>query len=84
MFPGGSYFLCNDLKHSSESTTEWLKKKRVKVIQNSDLSLMLWWDLEKAVLRQMYTNLREQKQFYKEEWTETPQQQIPRTRYDYV
>lgn len=45
---------------------------------------MLWWDLEKAVLKQMFTNLREQKQFYKEEWTETPQQQIPRTRCDYV
>ena len=45
----------NDPKHSSKSTTECLKKKRIKVLQWSsqspDLKLieMLWWDLKRAV-----------------------------------
>ena len=44
----------NDPKHSSKSTTECLKKKRIKVLQWSsqspDLNLteMLWWDLKRA------------------------------------
>ena len=49
----------NDPKHSSRSTTECLKKKRIKVLQWSsqspDLSLteMLWLDLQRAVHKPM-------------------------------
>ena len=49
----------NDPKHSSKSTTECVKKKRIKVLQWSsqtlDLTLaeMLWWDLKRAVHKPM-------------------------------
>jgi len=49
----------NDPKHSSSSTTECVKKKRIKVLQWSsqspDLNLteMLWWDLKRAVYEPM-------------------------------
>jgi len=48
----------NDPKLTSKSTTEWLKKKRIKVLhwpsQSPDLNTteMLWQDLKKALHNQ--------------------------------
>ena len=52
----------NNPKHGSESTTESLKKKTIKVLlwssHSQDLSLMemLWWALNRAVQKQLYAD----------------------------
>lgn len=62
----------NDLKHSSKSTTEWLKKKRVEALQwpsqSPDLGLteMLSWDFKNSVHKQILANFNELKHHYKE------------------
>ena len=64
-----------DPKHSSKSTTECLKKKRIKVFRSSpDLSLieMLWWDLKRAVHKSVSAHVNESKQRCKEQWAKTP------------
>ena len=67
-------------KNTSKSATEWLKKRRIKVLlwpsQSPDLSPidMLWRDLKRAVHKQMPTNLNELEQCCKEEWAKIPPQ----------
>ena len=53
----------NDPKHSSKSTTERPKKKRIKVLQWSSQSLdinlaeIMWWNLNRAVHKQTKTSV---------------------------
>lgn len=42
------------------------------------LTEMLWWDLNRAVHKQMATNLNKTKQCCKEEWTKIPPQEYER------
>jgi len=59
----------NSPKHTKQNITEWLKKKRIKVLQWSSQSpalyliAMLCWDLK--VYKEMFATLR--KQQHKEE-----------------
>ena len=70
----------NDPKHTSKSTSEWLKKPKMKVLEWPSQSLdlnpieMLWHDLKQAVHAQKPSNVAELKQFYKEEWAKCPPQ----------
>lgn len=48
----------NDLKHDSNSTTEWLKKKRINVLQRPKLKSKPH-DLKRAVHKWMAANLNE-------------------------
>lgn len=64
----------NDPKHSSKSTKEWLKKKKLRVLewpsQSPDLNPieMLWIDLKLAVHARHPSNITQLKEFCKEEW----------------
>ena len=68
----------NDPKHTSKSTSEWLKNKKFKVLewpsQSPDLNPieMLWQDLKQAVHARKPTNVTELKQFCMEEWAKIP------------
>ncbi len=74
----------NDLKHTSKSTSEWLKKNKIKVLewpsQSPDLNLieMLWHDLKQSIHAQKPSNVAELKQFCKEEWAKIPPQRCER------
>ncbi len=74
----------NDLKHTSMSTSEWLKKNKIKVLEwpnkNLDLNLieMLWHDLKQSFHAWKPSNLAELKQFCKEEWAKIPPQRCER------
>ncbi len=74
----------NDPKHTSKSTSEWLKKKQIKVLewpsQNPDLNPieMMWHDLKQSIHTRKPSNVAELKQFCKEEWAEIPPQRCER------
>ncbi len=64
----------NDPKLTSKSTSEWLKKNKIKVLegpnQSLDLNLieMLWHNLKQSIHARKPSNVAELKQFCKEEW----------------
>ncbi|KAK3533217.1 hypothetical protein QTP70_013621 [Hemibagrus guttatus] len=68
----------NDPKHTSKSTSEWLKKNKMKTLewpsQSPDLNLieMLWHDLKKVVHARKSSNVAELQQFCKDEWAKIP------------
>lgn len=68
----------NDPKHTSKSTTEWFKLKKLRVLewpsQSPDLNPieMLWHDLKRAIHTRQPKNIAELKQFCEEEWSKIP------------
>ncbi|KAK3546720.1 hypothetical protein QTP70_033377 [Hemibagrus guttatus] len=74
----------NDPKHTSKSTSEWLKKNKMKTLewpsQSPDLNLieMLWHDLKKVVHVRKPSNVAELQQFCKDEWAKIPPQRCNR------
>uniref|UniRef100_A0AAR2K1L6 Paired domain-containing protein n=1 Tax=Pygocentrus nattereri TaxID=42514 RepID=A0AAR2K1L6_PYGNA len=74
----------NDPKHTSKSTTEWLKKIKMKTLewpsQSPDLNPieMLWYDLKKAVHARKPSNVTELEQFCKDEWAKIPPERCKR------
>uniref|UniRef100_A0AAY4D9A2 Transposase n=1 Tax=Denticeps clupeoides TaxID=299321 RepID=A0AAY4D9A2_9TELE len=66
----------NDPKHTSKSTSEWLKKNQILEwsSQSPDLNPneMLWHDLKKAVHARKPSNKAELQQFCKDEWAKIP------------
>ncbi len=72
----------NDPKHTSKSTSEWLKKNKMKVLewpnQSPDLNQieMLWHDLKQSIHAWKPSNVAELKQFCKEEWAKIPPQRF--------
>ncbi len=74
----------NDPKHTSKSTSEWLKKNKMKTLewpsQSPDLNPieMLWHDLKKAVHAQKPSNVAELQQFCQDEWAKIPPQHCNR------
>ncbi len=71
-------------KHISKSTSEWLKKNKIKVLewpsQSLDLNLieMLWRDLKQSIHARNPFNVTELKQFCKEEWAKIPPRRCER------
>ncbi|KAK3574546.1 hypothetical protein QTP86_009546 [Hemibagrus guttatus] len=74
----------NDPKHTSKSTSEWLKKNKMKTLewpsQSPDLNPieMLWHDLKKVVHARKPSNVAELQQFCKDEWAKIPPQHCNR------
>ncbi|KAK3513197.1 hypothetical protein QTP70_009754 [Hemibagrus guttatus] len=74
----------NDSKHTSKSTSEWLKKNKMKTLewpsQSPDLNPieMLWHDLKKVVHARKPSNVAELQQFCKDEWAKIPPQRCNR------
>uniref|UniRef100_A0A8C4X270 Tc1-like transposase DDE domain-containing protein n=1 Tax=Erpetoichthys calabaricus TaxID=27687 RepID=A0A8C4X270_ERPCA len=74
----------NDPKHTSKSTSEWLKKNKMKTLewpsQSPDLNPieMLWHDLKKAVNARKPSNKAELQQFCKDEWAKIPPERCKR------
>ncbi|KAK3517578.1 hypothetical protein QTP70_012564 [Hemibagrus guttatus] len=74
----------NDPKHTSKSTSEWLKKNKMKALewpsQSPDLNPieMLWHDLKKVVHARKPSNVAELQQFCKDEWAKIPPQRCNR------
>ncbi|KAK3570216.1 hypothetical protein QTP86_016527, partial [Hemibagrus guttatus] len=73
-----------DPKHTSKSTSEWLKKNKMKTLewpsQSPDLNPieMLWHDLKKVVHAPKPSNVSELQQFCKDEWAKIPPQRCNR------
>ncbi len=71
-------------KHTSKSTSEWLKKNKMKTLewpsQSPDLNPieMLWHDLKKAVHARKPSNVAELQQFCQDEWAKIPPQHCNR------
>ncbi|KAK3532009.1 hypothetical protein QTP86_003241 [Hemibagrus guttatus] len=74
----------NDPKHTSKSTSEWLKKNKMKTLewpsQSPDLNPieMLWHDLKKVVHARKPSNVAELQQFCKDEGAKIPPQRCNR------
>lgn len=74
----------NDPKHTSKSTMDYLKRRKLKVLpwpsQSPDLNIIenLWIDLKRAVHARRPKNLTELEAFCKEEWAKIPQTRIER------
>ncbi|KAK3550047.1 hypothetical protein QTP86_019146 [Hemibagrus guttatus] len=74
----------NNPKHTSKSTSEWLKKNKMKTLewpsQSPDLNPieMLWHDLKKVVHARKPSNVAELQQFCKDEWAKIPPQRCNR------
>ncbi|KAK3559223.1 hypothetical protein QTP86_008366 [Hemibagrus guttatus] len=74
----------NDPKHTSKSTSEWLKKNKMKTLewpsQSPDLNPieMLWHDFKKVVHSQKPSNVAELQQFCRDEWAKIPPQRCNR------
>ncbi|KAK3560375.1 hypothetical protein QTP86_006459 [Hemibagrus guttatus] len=74
----------NDPKHTSKSTSEWLKKNKMKTLewpsQSPDLNPieMLWHDLKKVVHARKLSNVAELQQFCKDKWAKIPPQRCNR------
>ncbi len=74
----------NDPKHTSKSTSEWLKKNKMKTLewpsQSPDLNPieMLWHDLKKAVHALKPSNVAELQQFCQDERAKIPPQRCNR------
>ncbi len=79
----------NDLKHTSKSTSEWLTKNKIKVLewpnQSPDLNPieMLWHDLKHLFHARKPSNVAELKQLSKEEWAKIPPQLCERLNASY-
>ncbi len=79
----------NDPKHTSKSTSEWLKKNKMKVLewpnQSPDLNPieMLWHDLEQSFHARKLFSVAELKQFCKDEWAKIPTQRCERLTASY-
>ena len=75
----------NDPKHSSKATKEWLRRKKICVLnwpsQSPDLNPIetLWEDLERAVHTRHPSNLTQLAEFCKKEWAKIPQKQTSET-----
>ncbi|KAK3570654.1 hypothetical protein QTP86_024551 [Hemibagrus guttatus] len=73
----------NDPKHTRKSTSEWLKKNKMRTLewpsQSPDLNPieMLWHDLKKVVHARKPSNVAEL-QFCKDEWAKIPPQRCNR------
>ena len=65
----------NDPKHTAKATLEWLRGKKINVLewpsQSPDLDPIenLWYDLRITVHQRSQNNLTEFEQFFTEEWT---------------
>ncbi|KAK3568377.1 hypothetical protein QTP86_005584 [Hemibagrus guttatus] len=74
----------NDPEHTSKSTSEWLKKNKMKTLewssQSPDLNPIeiLWHDLKKVVHARKPSNVAELQQFCKDEWAKIPPQRCNR------
>ncbi|KAK3530781.1 hypothetical protein QTP70_001580 [Hemibagrus guttatus] len=74
----------NDPKHTSKSTSEWLKKNKMKTLewpsQSPDLNPIeiLRHDLKKVVHARKPSNVAELQQFCKDEWAKIPPQRCNR------
>ncbi|KAG2456962.1 TCB1 transposase, partial [Polypterus senegalus] len=74
----------NDPKHTSKSTSEWLKKNKMKTLewpsQSPDLNPieMLWHDLKKAVHARKPSNKAELQHVCKDEWAKIPPERCKR------
>jgi len=68
----------NDPKHTSNSTKEWRKRKRIRTLywpsQSPDLKPieMLWLDLKWAVHARCPSDRSQLAEFFKEEWEKIP------------
>ncbi|KAK3528161.1 hypothetical protein QTP86_023883, partial [Hemibagrus guttatus] len=74
----------NDPKHASKSTSEWLKKNKMKTLewpsQSPDLNPieMMWHDLKNVVHARKPSNVAELQQYCKYEWAKIPPQRCNR------